>query len=33
MVAQKPKGIGQGLPLDNKQIARRTGHDMRASPG
>jgi len=23
MVAQKPQGIGQGLPLDNEQIARR----------
>ena len=25
MVAQKPQGIGQGLPLDNEQIARRLG--------
>jgi hypothetical protein len=25
MVAQKPQGISQGLPLDNEQIARRLG--------
>ncbi len=25
MVAQKPQGIGQGLPLDHEQIARRLG--------
>ena len=25
MVSQKPQGIGQGLPLDNEQIARRLG--------
>ena len=27
MVAQKPQGIGQGLPLDNEQIARRLGEE------
>ena len=25
MVAQKPQGIGRGLPLDNEQVARRLG--------